>query len=53
MWKLWKLSAGCCHSARGAPGLAGAGDIIRDTDERWIKGFTLKLGISWSIHAEL
>lgn len=37
----------------GNPGLAGCGGLMRDHNERWIKGFTRSLGQASSVEAKL
>ncbi|EOY19532.1 Mediator of RNA polymerase II transcription subunit 11 [Theobroma cacao] len=40
-------------SAKGQLGLAAAGGLIRDSSETWLTRFTYKIGISFSLTAEL
>ena len=40
-------------SARGNPGFASAGGLLRDSNENWISGFTRKIGFTTSLAAEL
>ncbi len=37
----------------GNPGKAIAGDVLRDSDGRWIKGFSRNIGITTTFVAEL
>ncbi|PKI40487.1 hypothetical protein CRG98_039123 [Punica granatum] len=40
-------------AAKGKPGMAGAGGLIRDDFGRWLGGFSQNIGITTSIAAEL
>lgn len=40
-------------SARGCPGISGAGGVVRDSDGKWLRGFSRYLGQTNSFTAEV
>ncbi|KAJ7981919.1 Ribonuclease H protein [Quillaja saponaria] len=40
-------------SSRGNPGVSGAGGLLRNSDENWLAGFAVALGVCSSTSAEL